>query len=71
MALPVSPFFNQKSCAKNIDEILGVIQDADHPLDLGGLFVGRVSKDLQVMNSAVLCGRLHLFLRQVIETDGC
>ena len=39
------PLFNRKSCAKNLDEILGMIQDADLPLDLGGMFVGRVSKD--------------------------
>ena len=30
---------------KNLIEVLGVIQDADLPLDLGGLFVCRVSKD--------------------------
>ena len=39
------PLFNCKSCAKNLDKVLGMIQDADLPLDLGGLFVGRVSKD--------------------------
>ena len=39
------PFFNRKYCAKNLDKGLGMIQDADLPLDLGGMFVGRVSKD--------------------------
>ena len=61
--------FDCKSCAKNLDEILGMTQDADLPLDLGGLLVGRVSKDWQLTNSSVLCGRLHLFIHQVFETD--
>ena len=39
------PLLNRKSCAKNLDKVLGMIQDADLPLDLGGLFVGWVSKD--------------------------
>ena len=39
------PLFNRKSCAKNLDKVLGMIQDADLLLDLGGFFVGRVSKD--------------------------
>ena len=39
------PLFNHKSCAKNLDKVLGMIQDADIPLDIGGLFVGRVRKD--------------------------
>ena len=55
---------------KNLDEILGVVQDADLPLDLGGLFVAWVGKDRQLTNSAVLRGRLHLFFHQVFETDG-
>ena len=39
------PFFNCKYCAKNLDKVLGMIQYADLPLDIGGLFVCRVSKD--------------------------
>ena len=38
------PLFNRKSLAKNHDKVLGMIQDADLPLDLGGLFVCPVSK---------------------------
>ena len=37
--------FNRKSCAKNLDKVFGMIQDADLPLDLGGLFVCLVRKD--------------------------
>ena len=39
------PFFNCKSFAKNLDKVLGMIQDSYLPLDLGGLFVCRVSED--------------------------
>ena len=39
------PFFNRKSCANNLDKVFGMIQDADLPLDLGGLFVFWVSED--------------------------
>ena len=39
------PFFNRKSCAKNLDKVLGMTQDADLPLDLGGLLVCRVIED--------------------------
>ena len=39
------PFLNRKSCAKNLNKVLGMIQDADILLDLGGLFVGQISKD--------------------------
>ena len=39
------PLLNRKSCAKNLDKVLGMIQDADLLIDLGVLFVDRVSKD--------------------------
>ena len=39
------PVFNRKSFAKNLDKILGMIQDADLPLDLGVLFVYWVTED--------------------------
>ena len=35
------------------------------------VFVGWVSKDGQLTNSAVLSGQLHFFFHQVFETDGC
>ena len=38
-------FFNRKSCTKNLDKVFEMIQDGDFLLDLGGLFVCRVSKD--------------------------
>ena len=64
------PLFDRKSCANNLDEILGVVQDADLPLDLVGLFVAWFDKDRQLTNSAVLRGQLHFFFHQVFETDG-
>ena len=39
------PQLDRKSCAKNLNEKLGVVQDAELPLDLGGLFVAWVGKD--------------------------
>ena len=39
------PLFNRKSCAKKLDKVPGMTQYADLLLDLGGLFVGWVSKD--------------------------
>ena len=64
------PLFDSKSCSKNLDDILEVVQDADLPLDLGGLLVAWVGKDRQLRNSAVLSGQLHFFFHQVFETDG-
>ena len=44
MLLPVSPFENRESCTKKLDKVFRVIQDADLPLDLGGMFVCWVSE---------------------------
>ena len=67
--LSASRLGDSKSCSKNLDEIIGVAQDADLPLDLGAVFVAWVGKDRQVMNSTVLRGQQHFFVHQVFETD--
>ena len=64
------PLFDIKSCSKNLNEILGVVQDADLLLDLGAVFVAWVGKDRQLTNSAVLSRRLHFFFHQFFDTDG-
>ena len=64
------PLFDSKSCSKNLDKILGVVQYANLPLDIGAVFFSWVSKDRQLTNSAVLRGQLHFFFHQVFETDG-
>ena len=69
-AVTCDPFFNRKSCAKNLDKVFGMIQDADLPLDLGALFVAWVGKDRQLTNSAVLRVQQHFFVHQVFKTDG-